>query len=84
MAGHTVFSKTDLVSILANYRLGGYRSAKAFIHGTVQTNLLLRTTQGRFVLRYYENRSRNSVLFEMDVIRYLNGRHFPCSGSSYE
>src|ERR1017187_4225307 len=78
MAGHTAFSQTELVSILANYRLGGYRSAKPFIHGTVQTNLLLRTTQGRFVLRYYENRSRNSVLFETDVIRYLNDRPFPC------
>ncbi len=78
MAGHTDIPRTAIVSILANYHLGGYRSAKPFLHGTVQTNLLLRTTRGRFVLKYYENRSRNKVLFEIDLLRYLTDRHYPC------
>jgi Ser/Thr protein kinase RdoA (MazF antagonist) len=78
MAAHTDIPQTAVVSILANYDLGGYRSSKPILHGTVQTNLLLHTTQGRFVLKYYENRSRNKVLFETDLLRYLNDRHFPC------
>lgn len=79
MAAHTNISQAAIVSILAKYDLGGYRSAKPFVHGTVQTNLLLRTTQGRFALKYYENRSRNKVLFEIDLLRYLTDRHFPCT-----
>ena len=78
MAGHADILQAPIASILANYDLGRCRSAKPFAHGTVQTNLLLRTATGRFVLRYYGNRSRHSVLFEIDLIRYLSDRHFPC------
>jgi Ser/Thr protein kinase RdoA (MazF antagonist) len=78
MAAHTDISRAAITSILANYDLGGYRSAKPFFHGGAQTNLLLRTTQGRLVLRYYKNRSRNKVLSEIDLIRHLIDRHFPC------
>jgi Ser/Thr protein kinase RdoA (MazF antagonist) len=44
----------------------------------VQTNFLIQTTKGQFVFRYYENRSRESVLFECDVIQYLVQHHYPC------
>jgi homoserine kinase type II len=78
MAAHTDISRAAIVRILAKYDLGGYRSAKPFPQGTVQTNLLLQTTQGRLVFKYYENRSRNSVLFESALLKYLKDKGFPC------
>jgi Ser/Thr protein kinase RdoA (MazF antagonist) len=78
MAVKTDISQTDLVHILSNYHLGGYRNAKPFTTGTVQTNVLLQTTKGKFVFKYYENRSEQQVLFESDSIQYLRDRNYPC------
>src|SRR5262249_8678098 len=78
MAAKTEFSKDELVAILSNYNLGEYKDAQSLAIGTVQTNFLLQTTKGKFVFRYYENRSKDSVLFESDLIKYLRGKNYPC------
>ena len=78
MAVKTIFSQTDFVNILTEYDIGAFKAAEPIAAGTVQTNYLLHTTQGRFVFRYYENRSSESVVFETNLIKYLNDRHFPC------
>lgn len=74
----TQFSVSDFTEILSNYRLGEYQSVQPFSSGTVQTTLALTTTQGRYVLKYYENRPAASVLFEANLLKYLKDRHFPC------
>ena len=65
--------------ILSNYNLGEFKRSKIFSAGSVQTNILLCTEKGSFVFRYYkQNRSLHSVLFEVNLIRYLNIHNFPC------
>ena len=78
MAVNTVFAPDDFATILSRYDLGAIISAEAIQQGTVQTNYLLRTARGRFVFRYYENRSRESVLFESDLLTHLGERGYPC------
>lgn len=78
MTVKTVFSHEDFRAILAEYSLGDYLTSEPFTSGTVQTNYLLRTTSGNFVFRYYENRTHGSVIFETNLIKYLNDKHFPC------
>lgn len=78
MAAKTRFSKNDFIKILSNYDLGEYKNSKPIITGAVQTNFLLWTTKGKFVFRYYENRSKNSVLFESGLIKHLKDKNFPC------
>jgi homoserine kinase len=78
MAVKTLLTPQEMARILAGYDLGAYRHADGIGQGTVQTNLLLETTEGRFVFRYYENRSRDSVLFERDLLLYLGERDYPC------
>ncbi|HEY3250272.1 MAG TPA: homoserine kinase [Ignavibacteria bacterium] len=78
MAVKTKFTKSDFTKILSDYDLGEYKSSKSFTTGAVQTNFLLQTTKGKFVFRYYENRSENSVLFESGLIKYLNEKNYPC------
>lgn len=80
MAEKTKFSESDLIDILGDYRLGELRGFTAFSTGTVQTNLLLETTMGRFVFRCYENRSAGSARFECNLIQYLRARDYPCPG----
>lgn len=78
MAAKTDFSEQQLREILSHYQLGEYKASQPISQGNVQTNFFLSTTQGTFVFRYYENRSRESVLFESHLIHYLKNKHFPC------
>lgn len=78
MAVKTPFSKIDFNKILSGYDLGELGRSKSFITGTVQTNFLLVTTKGKFVFRYYENRSKKSVQFESHLIEHLQQNNYPC------
>jgi Ser/Thr protein kinase RdoA (MazF antagonist) len=80
MAVKTEFTRDDFVSILSSYDLIGYVGSHLVEQGTVQTNYFVDTARGRFVLRYYESRSRESVLFESDLLAYLAARDYPCPG----
>ncbi|MCB9419468.1 MAG: homoserine kinase [Ardenticatenaceae bacterium] len=78
MTVKTPFTRNDFENILSHYTLGTFIQSEPIQQGTVQTNYFIQTTQGKFVLRYYENRSQESVLFESDLLVYLTERHYPC------
>src|SRR3989344_2926424 len=77
MSVKTTISEIDLPKILADYNLGEYRGFKTFANGAGQTTLLLETSKGKFVLRYYENRPLKHVLFEVQLFNYLRDKNFP-------
>jgi homoserine kinase type II len=77
MAVKTAFSDEELRAVLAEYDLGEYRSWKDFGHGADQTNLLLISSRGRYAFRFYEKRSANYVLFEIELLRFLGSKRFP-------
>lgn len=78
MTTKTRFSKPTIEVILSRFVLGSLMDFKAIPQGTVQTNYLLETTKGKYILRYYENRSLSSVIFESDLLAFLTSKHFPC------
>lgn len=78
MVTKTKFTKADFLEIVSHYQVGEYRSSKPISKGTVQTNYLLHTTDGKYVFRYYENRSLGSVKFESNLIEYLTSKNYPC------
>jgi homoserine kinase len=78
MAVKTQFSKQEFNQILSQYELGTFNHSSPVTQGTVQTNYFLHTTQGKFVFRYYENRSTESVLFESNLLTYLKKHQYPC------
>jgi homoserine kinase type II len=78
MAVKTELSRSAFVEILTNYNLGEYRQSQPLTAGTVQTNFLIQTTKGNFVFRYYENRSKDSVSFEVNLVTYLRSKNYPC------
>ena len=61
MTVKTPLTHDDFVNILSQYDLGAYTQSEAIQQGTVQTNYFIQTTQGKIVLRYYENRSKVAV-----------------------
>ncbi|MCL6443406.1 MAG: homoserine kinase [Alicyclobacillus sp.] len=72
------FSRDILTQIFQSYSLGRLIHLKPLTAGTVQTNIWIQTTSGEYVFKYYKNRTRESVLFEIDLLTYLNDNHFPC------
>ncbi len=76
MAVKTSLSSKELASILASYKLGEYRTHQGFEKGSDQTNILLEATTGKYSFRYYEKRSEEYVLFEIDVLKYLAERFY--------
>ncbi len=79
MAAKTRLTKKEIERILMDYDIGRLRSSKPFKEGFVQTNILLNTTKGKYVLRHYENRSRRYVLFEANVLHYFHQHKYPCA-----
>lgn len=73
----TTITESDFPKILSNYDLGEYHSFQTFAHGAGQTTALLETNKGKFVLRYYENRSKKHVLFEVQLFNYLHSKNYP-------
>lgn len=78
MTVKTTFSQQDFNHILSQYDLGAYTHSDPISQGTVQTNYFIHTTQGTFVFRYYENRSKESVLFESNLLTHLKKYQYPC------
>ena len=74
----THFKKEEIAKILSNYDLGNFIDFKPIAKGTVQTNFSIKTSTNKYVFRYYENRSKNSVLFEANLIKYLKDKKYPC------
>jgi homoserine kinase type II len=78
MAVKTQFTDDEFVNILSEYDLGAYAYSEAIQSGAVQTNFIIYTTRSKYVFRYYENRSRESVLFERDLLGFLRAHQYPC------
>ena len=79
MAVKTIFTDEKLKKIVSDYNIGEFIKSKPFKAGYVQTNILIVTKKGKYVLRYYENRSKESVAFEADLLKYLGEHGYPCA-----
>ncbi|MBU0531612.1 MAG: homoserine kinase [Candidatus Uhrbacteria bacterium] len=77
MAVKTKFLRQDFENILSKYNIGEFVKSKPFTEGSVQTNVLIETTKGKFVFRYYETRPKKYILFELDLLKHLGGKKFP-------
>ncbi|UOK56115.1 hypothetical protein MGI18_13800 [Bacillus sp. OVS6] len=75
MAVKTNFSSNNLKAILSNYNLGELVYSDPITKGTVQTNIFIMTTTNKLVFRYYENRTTESVLFEINLMNYLQEKN---------
>jgi len=77
MAVKTNFTKKVFQEILDKYEIGDFKESKPFKAGYVQTNILIKTTKGKFVLRYYENRTQKRVDFEAKLLTFLSDKKYP-------
>ena len=79
MAVKTTFREDTLKKIVSEYDIGDLVKTKPFKAGYVQTNILMITSKGKYVLRYYENRSKESVSFEAELLEHIRDQKYPCA-----
>ena len=79
MAVYTEVSDEDLAGFLAAYDIGEPTSFKGIAEGVENSNFLLHTTRGRYILTLYEKRVDPADLpFFIALMRHLAGRGVAC------
>lgn len=72
MAVYTHVDPDDLAALVARYEIGSVLSCKGIAEGVENSNFLLETTGGRFILTLYEKRVREGDLpFFVDLLDHL-------------
>ncbi|MDZ3831283.1 MAG: homoserine kinase [Sphingopyxis sp.] len=78
MAVYTAVDPDDLAALVARYDIGTVLSCKGIAEGVENSNFLLETTAGRFILTLYEKRVREDDLpFFVDLLGHLAARGCP-------
>jgi homoserine kinase type II len=79
VAVYTEVSDEELQAFLATYDIGSVLSYKGIAEGVENSNYLLRTTQGSYILTLYEKRVREADLpFFLGLMQHLAGRGLNC------
>lgn len=79
MAVYTDITEDDLTSFLTAYDVGELLSYKGIAEGVENTNFLLHTTRGAFILTLYEKRvDRGDLPFFLGLMHHLAERGLSC------
>ena len=79
MAVYTHVNDDELRDFLTAYDLGFVTSFKGIAEGVENTNYILRTEGGNFILTLYEKRvSANELPFFLNLMSHLSERGIPC------
>jgi homoserine kinase type II len=79
MAVYTDVTADDLNGFLAGYQIGELRSYKGIAEGVENSNFLVHTTAGNFILTLYEKRvAERDLPFFLALMEHLAGRGITC------
>jgi homoserine kinase type II len=79
MAVYTEVADDDLARFVAAYDVGAVLSCKGIAEGVENTNFVLRTEKGAFILTLYEKRVRRDDLpFFLGLMEHLSARGITC------
>ncbi|MCV9908887.1 homoserine kinase [Brucella sp. HL-2] len=79
MAVYTDINEIELGSFLEQYDIGALTSYKGIAEGVENTNYLLHTTIGSFILTLYEKRvNRDELPFFLNLMQHLSKRGLEC------
>jgi homoserine kinase type II len=80
MAVYTDISDSELETLLAGYDLGRALSCKGVAEGIENSNFVVETEAGRFILTIYERRVREADLpYFLGLMHHLAEHGFPCA-----
>src|SRR5437764_8717456 len=81
MAVYTDIGFDELGALLSAYEVGKARSFKGIAEGVENSNYLLQTDRGTFILTFYEKRvSVEDLPFFLKLLEHLAAKGIPCPG----
>jgi homoserine kinase type II len=78
MAVYTELSKNFLEELVDDYSFGRISNVIGIPEGSVNTNYLLETAKGKFLVRIDEVKGESEVRREIDLLAFLRKHTFPC------
>lgn len=79
MAVYTEVGDEDLDAFVAEYDIGGVKSCKGIAEGVENSNYMLVTDTGTYILTLYEKRvSPDDLPFFLGLMEHLSGHGVPC------
>ncbi|MBB5073524.1 homoserine kinase type II [Bartonella callosciuri] len=79
MAVYTDIHRNDLEAFLTRYSIGLLLSYQGIAEGIENSNFMLYTTEGKFILTLYEKRvSKDDLPFFCSLMQHLGQRGIPC------
>jgi len=78
MAVYTELHKSFLEELADDYNFGRLGGVAGIPEGSVNSNYLLETAKGKFLLRIDEVKSESEVRREIDLLAFLRKHSFPC------
>ena len=79
MAVYTDISENELAAFLANYSIGELLSYKGIAEGVENSNFLLHSASGAYILTLYEKRvSRDDLPFFLGLMQHLSDKGIRC------
>lgn len=79
MAVYTEVSDGDLIAFVSQYDIGGVKSCKGIAEGVENSNYLLSTDTGAFILTLYEKRVKAEDLpFFLGLMEHISAKGVPC------
>jgi homoserine kinase type II len=79
MAVYTEINDEDLTQFVAQYDIGGVLACKGIAEGVENTNYLLRTEKGAYILTLYEKRvKREDLPFFIELMEHLSACGVTC------
>ncbi len=78
MAVYTELTKPFLKELSDDYSLGRVTTSSGMPEGSINTNYVLETPKGKFLLRIDEVKSENELKREIDLLSFVRKHSFPC------
>ncbi len=79
MAVYTEVSDTELSTFVERFNIGSLLSYKGIAEGVENSNYIIQTEQGPFILTLYEKRvNEDDLPFFLDLLEYLSERNITC------
>jgi homoserine kinase type II len=78
MAAYTELNKSLVEELADDFNFGRINNVIPIPEGSVNSNYLLETSKGRYLLRVDEVKSESEVKREIDLLAFLRKHSFPC------
>jgi len=78
MSVYTELSQSEIVSILATYKLGALHGFSGITAGIENSNYFIDTDCGRFVMTIFERMNADDLPYFMSLLQHLSAKGFPC------